>query len=126
MTWDKEHKRLGYLVTNLPAFDTSNTSLAEELIWASICAEILKRFLAHATERVFRVAISTGNVTMSVRGFLFELIDAMTGSTRRLKIVLTDALAFLASNAQRHTLSEISYAVGLSWDWGRNMRRLKN
>ncbi|MBW6476497.1 MAG: IS4 family transposase [Chromatiales bacterium] len=134
VTWDKENKRLRYLVSNLPradfsleqvgdayrlrwqvellfkewksyanlhAFDTSNASLAEGLIWASICAAILKRFLAHATERVFRVAISTRNVAMSVRGLLFELFDAMMGSTRRLKIALTDALAFLASNAQR-------------------------
>jgi hypothetical protein len=134
VTWDKENKRLRYLVSNLPradfsleqvgdayrlrwqvellfkewksyanlhAFDTSNASLAEGLIWASICAAILKRFLAHATERVFRVAISTRNVAMSVRGLLFELFDAIMGSTRRLKIVLTDALAYLASNAQR-------------------------
>lgn len=134
VTWDKENKRLRYLVSNLPradfsleqvgdayrlrwqvellfkewksyanlhAFDTSNASLAEGLIWASICAAILKRFLAHATERVFRVAISTRNVAMSVRGLLFELFDAMMGSTRRLKIALTYALAFLASNAQR-------------------------
>lgn len=134
VTWDKENKRLRYLVTNLPredfsleqvgdayrlrwqvellfkewksyanlhAFDTSNAALAEGLIWASICAAILKRFLAHATERVFRVAISTRNVAMSVRGLLFELFDAMMASTRRLKTSLLGALAFLASNAQR-------------------------
>jgi hypothetical protein len=134
VTWDKENKRLRYLVTNLPrqdfsleqvcdayrlrwqvellfkewksyanlhAFDTSNDALAEGLIWASICAAILKRFLAHATERVFRVAISTRNVAMSIRGLLYELIGAMMGSTRRLKTVLEGTLAFLASNAQR-------------------------
>lgn len=86
---------------NLHAFDTRNAALAEGLIWASICAAILKRFLAHATERVFRVATSTRNVAMCVRGLLFELFDAMMGSTRRLKTALSGALAFLASNAQR-------------------------
>lgn len=86
---------------NLHAFDTRNASLAEGLIWASICAALLKRFLAHATERVFRVAISTRNVAMCVRGMLFELFDAMIAGTRKLKKTLEAALAFLASNAQR-------------------------
>lgn len=134
VTWDKENKRLRYLVTNLPredfslehvcdayrlrwqvellfkewksyanlhAFDTNNASLAEGLIWASICAAILKRYLAHATERVFRVATSTRNVAMSVRGLLFELFEAMMQGTRRLKKALIGALAFLANNARR-------------------------
>lgn len=86
---------------NLHAFDTSNATLAEGLIWASICAAILKRFLAHATERVYRVAISTRTAAMSVRGLLYEVFDAMMGSTRRLKKTLSGALAFLARNARR-------------------------
>lgn len=86
---------------NLHAFDTSNAALAEGLIWASICSAILKRFLAHATERVFRVAISTRNVAMSVRGLLFELFAAMMVGTRKLKKALEGTLTFLAGNAQR-------------------------
>jgi hypothetical protein len=87
--------------TNLHAFDTGNADLAEGLIWASICAALLKRFLAHATERVFRVAISTRNVAMCVRGVLFELISALMYSSRKLKGRLETALAFLAGNAKR-------------------------
>jgi hypothetical protein len=87
--------------TNLHAFDTSNADLAEGLIWAAICAALLKRFLAHATERVFRVAISTRNVAMCVRGMLFELVSALLYTRRKLKGTLETALAFLAGNAKR-------------------------
>ena len=86
---------------NLHKFNTNNAFLAEGLIWASICAAILKRFLAHATERVFRVAISTRNVAMSVKGLLFGLFEAMMQNTSQLETALTRALAFLATNAKR-------------------------
>ena len=86
---------------NLHAFDTGNAYLAEGLIWASIGAAILKRFLAHATERVYRVAISTRNVAMCLRGLLFELFTALLWGVRRLKSSLQSALAFLAGNAKR-------------------------
>ncbi len=39
---------------NLHAFDTKNAAIAEGLIWASICAALLKRFLAHAAQRLFQ------------------------------------------------------------------------
>jgi hypothetical protein len=32
-------------------FDTANAHIAEGLIWASLCATVLKRFLAHAAQR---------------------------------------------------------------------------
>lgn len=87
--------------TNLHAFGTGNADLAEGLIWASICAALVKRFLAHATERVFRVAISTRNVAMCLRGLFFELVVALMCTHRKLKGVLEMALAFLAGNAKR-------------------------
>ena len=39
---------------NLHQFDTANAHIAEGLIWASLCAAVLKRFLAHAAQRVGR------------------------------------------------------------------------
>ena len=36
---------------NLHKFDTANVHIAEGLIWASLCAAILKRFLAHPAAR---------------------------------------------------------------------------
>ena len=37
---------------NLQQFGTANAHIAEGLIWASLCAAVLKRFLAHAAQRV--------------------------------------------------------------------------
>jgi len=87
--------------TNLHAFDTGNADLAEGLIWASICAALLKRFLAHATERVYRVAISTRNIAMCIRGILFELLSTLMSTHHKLKVTLEMALEFLAGNAKR-------------------------
>ena len=44
--------------TNLHRFDTEET-ISESLIWSSLAASAVKRFLAHATERLLEVAIST-------------------------------------------------------------------
>ena len=41
---------------NLHKFDTANEHIAEGLIWASLCAAVLKRFLAHAAQLVGRQA----------------------------------------------------------------------
>jgi hypothetical protein len=60
----------------------------------------LKRFLAHATERVYRVSVSTRNVAMCVRGMLFELISTLLHTRRWLKGALEAGLAFLAGNAK--------------------------
>ena len=42
---------------NLRAFDTANPYIAEGLIWAALCAATLNRYCAHATERIFNVAM---------------------------------------------------------------------
>ena len=44
---------------NLRAFDTANAHIAEGLIWAALCTAIVKRFCAHAAERVHGLALST-------------------------------------------------------------------
>src|SRR5262245_41324841 len=49
---------------NLQAFDTANPALVEGLIWAAIAAAALKRFLAHMTQLLMEVPISTRKVAM--------------------------------------------------------------
>jgi len=49
---------------NLHAFDTEKDSLAEALIWASLAASAIKRFLAHAAEHLLEVVISTRKAAM--------------------------------------------------------------
>ena len=59
---------------NLHAFDTQNASIAEGLVWASICAALLKMFLAHAAQRLIQVAISTRTAAMCLRSSLTRVL----------------------------------------------------
>jgi hypothetical protein len=59
-------------------FDTTNAHIAEGLIWAALCAAVLKRFLAHAAQRIGQgTAISTRRVAMCVHHILDELVSAL-------------------------------------------------
>src|SRR5437762_12130269 len=51
---------------NLHAFDTEKVAIVEGLIWAAIAAAALKRFLAHATQLIAGVAMSTRKAAMCV------------------------------------------------------------
>ena len=63
---------------NLHAFRTANPCIAEGLIWASLAAALLKRFVAHVTELVVRgVEISTRNAAMAFRYKAPELFRAI-------------------------------------------------
>lgn len=86
---------------NLHVFDTKKPEIAEGLIWASICAALLKRFLAHAAQRVHRVAISTRIAAMCLTGMLSRLFGALIHNRRQFHTQMNIALQFLAENAQR-------------------------
>jgi hypothetical protein len=63
---------------NLPQFDTANPHIAAGLIWASLCAAVLKRFLAHAAQRVGPgTAISTRRVAMCADHLFDDLVAAL-------------------------------------------------
>src|SRR5881409_1634943 len=49
---------------NLHAFDTANTAIVEGLIWAAIAAAALKRLLAHMTQLLVKVPMSTRKVEL--------------------------------------------------------------
>ena len=49
---------------NLHAFDTENPAIVEGLIWTAIAAAALKRFLAHMTQLLTEVPMSTRKVAM--------------------------------------------------------------
>lgn len=88
---------------NLRKFDTGNQHIAEGLIWAALATAILKRFLAHATQRSRETAISTRKVAMAARLFLRRLLDAL-GRPRTLRVVLADIVTFLEHQARRADL----------------------
>jgi hypothetical protein len=85
---------------NLHQFDTANAHIAEGLIWASLCAAVLKRFLAHAAQRVGGTAMSTRRVAMCAH----HILDALVAALRRgvgLRGTLRRGLTFLLANARR-------------------------
>jgi thiamine transporter ThiT len=49
---------------NLHAFDTAKAAIVAGLMWTAIAAAALKRFLAHMTQRLLEVSISTRKVAM--------------------------------------------------------------
>lgn len=86
---------------NLHKFNTANEHIAEGLIWASLCAAVLKRFLAHAAQLVGNgVAMSTRRVAMCVRHVLDELAAALLIGIGLLA-ALRRGLAYLLANARR-------------------------
>ena len=86
---------------NLHQFDTANAHIAEGLIWASLCAAVLKRFLAHAAQRVGRgTAMSTRRVAMCAHPILDALVAALLLGVG-LRRTLGRGLAYLLANARR-------------------------
>jgi len=85
----------------LHKFETANPHIAEGLIWASLCAAILKRFLAHAAQRVGSgVAVSTRRVAMCAWHILEELVRALLRGVG-LRGALRRGLTYLLANARR-------------------------
>lgn len=86
---------------NLHAFDTGNEHIAAGLIWASLCAAVLKRFTAHATQIARGVPVSTRRVAMCARLFLDDLCQCALAGFVQLEELLEEIFDYLAANAQR-------------------------
>lgn len=85
---------------NLHRFDTGNPHIAEGLIWASLCAAVLKRFLAHAAQLVGSAAISTRRVAMCSRHILDDIVAAILAGAG-LSAAFQSGLDYLIANARR-------------------------
>ncbi len=86
---------------NLHQFDTANPHIAAGLIWASLCAAVLKRFLAHAAQQVGSgTAISTRRVAMCAHHILDALVAALLVGAGLLR-ALRRSLRYLLNNARR-------------------------
>ncbi len=86
---------------NLHAFDTSNVNIAEGLIWASLCAATVKRYWAHMTQRIARVAISTRIVAKCLHHVLGEVLYALMHRPRLVNANIARAIEYLSKNAKR-------------------------
>jgi hypothetical protein len=86
---------------NLHKFDTANAHIAEGLIWAGLCAAVLKRFLAHAAQRVGKgTAMSTRRVAMCAHHILHDVVTALLDGYGLLG-PLRRGLTYLLENARR-------------------------
>jgi len=101
---------------NLHKLDTANPHIAAGLIWASLCAAILKRFLAHAAQRVGDgTAISTRRVAMCAHHMLTDLVSALLRGAGLL-VALRRGLADSPTHAARTCLASTEAAAsGLGW-----------
>jgi Transposase DDE domain len=88
--------------TNLHKFDTEKETISEALIWASLAASAIKRFLAHATEQLLEVVISTRKVSMPSAYDLPELFRALRyGDGPWYRRAFESMIAYLGKNAKR-------------------------
>lgn len=85
---------------NLHKFDTANEHIAAGLIWASLCAAVLKRFLAHAAQLVGGKPMSTRRVAMCSGHIIDEIAAALVGCVS-IADAFRDGIAFLLANARR-------------------------
>lgn len=87
---------------NLHAFDTEKEAIAEALIWASLAAAALKRFLAHAAEQLLEVVISTRKAAMNPAYVLPELFRSLRqGDVPWYRRAFKAMIRYLGSNAKR-------------------------
>ena len=87
---------------NLHAFDTTNAVIVEGLIWVAIAAAALKRFLAHMTQLLLEVPMSTRKVAMCAIHVLSNLVEALKrGDETGLYAALEAAITYLAWHARR-------------------------
>ncbi len=87
---------------NLHAFETTDEYIAEALIWASLAAAAAKRFLAHATEHLLQVVVSTRKAAMSPAYVLPELFRALRhGDGLWFRRAFEAIIQYLGANAKR-------------------------
>lgn len=88
--------------TNLHKFDTEKETIAEALIWASLAASTMKRFLAHAAEQLLEVVISTRKAAMPSAYALPDLFRALRyGDGPWYRRAFNAMIGYLGRNAKR-------------------------
>lgn len=86
----------------LRAFRTANPSIVEGLVWAAVAAATLQRFMAHLTQQIHAVEISTQKTAKAACAALTELFNALVGARHsRIEQAFKAALRYLATNARR-------------------------
>ena len=93
---------LPWSYANLHAFNTRNPGIAEGLVWAAVGAAAMKRYLAHMTQVLHEVEVSTRKVAMCAHQVLGRVIDVLISKpSDELHEALRVAVEYLATNAIR-------------------------
>ena len=88
--------------TNLHKFDTEKETISETLIWASLTASAIKRFLAHTAEHLLEVVISTRKASMPSAYDLPELFRSLRyGDGPWYRQAFESMIEYLGKNAKR-------------------------
>lgn len=85
---------------NLHRFATTKAPIVTGLLWAAIGAAALKRFFAHGTQRVLKVAISTRKTAMVALDLMRDVLE-LRHHDRRLHKALRALVEFLGRVARR-------------------------
>jgi hypothetical protein len=87
---------------NLYACDTVKVAIVEGLMWTAIAAAALKQFVAHMTQRLAEVSLSTRKVALCAVHVFGDLVEALQhGDIAVLYTALEAAITSLACHAQR-------------------------
>jgi hypothetical protein len=87
---------------NLQAFTTEKAPIVEGLIWGSLCAALLKRYIAHVSQK----AISTQKVDKCSCYFMMKLMKTLIYRPEKLMAALRSIIKFLADNAKRDSTKQ--------------------
>lgn len=102
---------------NLRALQSENPSVVEGFIWASLCAALVKRALAHWAQLTHGCAISVRIAAQSGPQLLPQLADWLEGAC--VDAMFVEILSFLANNARRahprRDKRRVQHALGLRW-----------
>jgi hypothetical protein len=87
---------------NLQGFQTSNPNLMEALVWASLIATMLKRFVCSSIEQFYALEMSTLTVSKTTVYWWYTLLESIINNKRKqLNDVLERTYFFLKENAAR-------------------------
>jgi hypothetical protein len=87
---------------NLHKFDTEKETIAASLIWASLAASSMKRFLAHTAEQLLEVVISTRKAAMPSAYTLPDVFRSLChGDGPWYRRAFEAMIRYLGSNAKR-------------------------
>jgi Transposase DDE domain len=102
LRWQVEHVFKDYKsYANLHGFCTGKAPIAEGLVWASLAAAFLKRFLTHTTQAAFAKAETSTRRAASCLVYHFPRLIQVLISGRGVLSALRELATFLNSNARR-------------------------